>query len=104
MHLGIVQTSLLSANSVATRLCSCKYGTILTAPSFDSALDFRCFSVFQVVALQGLMVWVEAFICELAHKEKHADTASETKSQPEKRGFGGFLLLTQEFTDEPTRK
>ena len=39
---------------------------------------------------------------ELAHKTKHADTASETSSLPEQKGFRGFVLLdTQDFTGEP---
>jgi hypothetical protein len=45
---------------------------------------------------------------ELAHKTKPADTASETSSLPEQKGFRGFVLLdTQDFTGEPywiTRK
>jgi len=36
------------------------------------------------------MVWLGAFIWMLAYKEKNADIASETKSQPEQKGFGGF--------------
>ena len=43
-----------------------------------------------VVALQGLMGWLMAYICELAHKDKPADTTSKTKSQPED-GFFRFL-------------
>jgi hypothetical protein len=36
---------------------------------------------------------------ELAHKTKPADTASETSSLPEQKGFRGFVLLdTQDFT------
>ena len=39
---------------------------------------------------------------ELAHKTKPADTASETSSLPEQKGFRGFVLLdTQDFTGEP---
>ena len=39
---------------------------------------------------------------ELAHKTKHASTASETTSLPEQKGFSGFVLLdTQDFTGEP---
>ena len=39
---------------------------------------------------------------ELAHKTKPADTASETTSLPEQKGFRGFVLLdTQDFTGEP---
>lgn len=30
-------------------------------------------------------MWMNIFICELAHKEKDAGTASETKSQPEQK-------------------
>ena len=30
---------------------------------------------------------------ELAHKAKHADTASETTSLPEQKGFPGFCRL-----------
>ena len=38
---------------------------------------------------------------ELAHKTKPADTASETSSLPEQKGFRGFVLLdTQDFTGE----
>ena len=41
---------------------------------------------------------------ELAHKTKPADTASETSSLPEQKGFRGFVLLdTQDFTGEPRR-
>ena len=41
---------------------------------------------------------------ELAHKTKPADTASETSSLPEQKGFRGFVLLdTQDFTGEPTK-
>jgi len=40
------------------------------------------------------MVWLGAFIWVLAHKEKDADITSETKSQPEQKGFRGFLLST----------
>ena len=41
-------------------------------------------------------------IGELAHKTKPADTASETSSLPEQKGFRGFVLLdTQDFTGEP---
>lgn len=41
---------------------------------------------------------------ELAHKTKPADTASETSSLPEQKGFRGFVLLdTQDFTGEPKR-
>ena len=29
---------------------------------------------------------------ELAHKAKHGETASETKSQPKEKGFLGFFL------------
>ena len=31
---------------------------------------------------------------ELANKTKHADTASETSSLPEQKGFRGFVLRT----------
>ena len=42
---------------------------------------------------------------ELAHKTKPADTASETSSLPEQKGFRGFVLLdTQDFTGEPKIK
>ena len=41
---------------------------------------------------------------ELAHKTKPADTASETSSLPEQKGFRGFVLLdTQDFTGEPKK-
>ena len=41
---------------------------------------------------------------ELAHKTKPADTASETSSLPEQKGFRGFVLLdTQDFTGEPSQ-
>ena len=41
---------------------------------------------------------------ELAHKTKPADTASETSSLPEQKGFRGFVLLdTQDFTGEPQK-
>ena len=41
---------------------------------------------------------------ELAHKTKPADTASETSSLPEQKGFRGFVLLdTQDFTGEPNK-
>ncbi len=40
--------------------------------------SFSRFFGFQVVALQGLMVWMEAFIWVLAHKGKHAATTAET--------------------------
>lgn len=41
---------------------------------------------------------------ELAHKTKPADTASETSSLPEQKGFRGFVLLdTQDFTGEPEK-
>ena len=42
---------------------------------------------------------------ELAHKTKPADTASETSSLPEQKGFRGFVLLdTQDFTGEPKNR
>ena len=42
---------------------------------------------------------------ELAHKTKPADTASETSSLPEQKGFRGFVLLdTQDFTGEPKKQ
>jgi hypothetical protein len=37
------------------------------------------------------MVWLGAFIWKLDYKEKNTDTTSETQSQPEQKGFGGFL-------------
>ena len=39
------------------------------------------------------MVGLEAFICVLAHKEKTADTTSETKAQPEKRVVMVFVNM-----------
>ena len=45
----------------------------------------------QVEISQRLMVRLQAFIWKLAYKEKYADAASETQSQPErKRVFGVF--------------
>jgi hypothetical protein len=37
---------------------------------------FSLFFFFKVVASERLMAWLKAFICELAHKEKYADTTS----------------------------
>ena len=36
---------------------------------------------------------VEAFVCELARKEKSTDIASETQSHPGQKGFLGFCRL-----------
>ena len=38
-------------------------------------------------------MWLGAFIWVLAHKEKDADITSETKSQPEQKGFYGFCTM-----------
>ena len=38
-----------------------------------------------------------AFICELVHKEKNTDAASKTKSQPEQKGFCGFVKYSCGF-------
>ena len=50
----------------------------------------RGFSSVQAESQKRLMVWLGAFIWVLAHKEKNTDTTSETESQPEQKGFGGF--------------
>ena len=41
------------------------------------------------------MVWLNGFICELAHKEKHTATASETKSRTGKRVITVFVRTEQ---------
>ena len=39
------------------------------------------------------MVWLEAFIWVLAHKEKPTDASSKTQSQPEKRVLKVFVII-----------
>jgi hypothetical protein len=51
---------------------------------------FLGFSSVQAEIPRELMAWLGAFIWVLAHKEKNADTTSETKSQTEQKGFSGF--------------
>jgi len=50
------------------------------------------------------MMWMQAFICELAHKEGDADTASKTRSYAEQKRFYWFssyyqhrILLVSQF-------
>ena len=56
----------------------------------------RGFSSVQAESRKRLMVWLGAFIWVLAHKEKDADITSETKSQPEQKGFSCFFLTFQQ--------
>ena len=51
------------------------------------------FAFILVVILKGLMASLEAFIYELAHKGKHADTPSNRRSlNQNERVLFGFLL------------
>ena len=54
---------------------------------------FLGFSFVQVLISQRLMVWMQAFVWELVHKEKHAATTSETQSSTYPKGFSLFLFI-----------
>jgi hypothetical protein len=49
---------------------------------FDSAFGLHSFSLSSWHSPIGMMVWKQAFIWELAHKGKHADTTSRTSVLP----------------------